>query len=161
MKIAVSARSVVALGLLAAAVIPAPRAGAGASDHLGYWTGLATLVFSSGAKETAKCVVTWRAGVAAEDLVQNIRCASPSYAINATAAVRIAAGKVNGSWEERTYAATGTVTGVADGASLRIAIAGPTFNAQMNVDSLGCRQSMVLAPTNLDVTQITFDLAKC
>jgi hypothetical protein len=141
--------------------LPAPRARANVAGYLGYWTGLATLVFSGGARETAKCVVIWRAGAANGDLTQTLRCASPSYAINATAAVRITAGRVDGSWEERTYSATGKVTGEADSRQMRLSITGANFNASMEVDSAPCRQFIVLTPTKLDIVQISLDLTKC
>jgi len=83
------------------------------------------------------------------------------YAINATAELRVRGEQVSGSWEEKTYAAMGEVSGRYTGSDLVLAIRGANFTAAMNVSLSACQQSISIAPTGLDVSQVSIALAKC
>ena len=69
--------------------------------------------------------------------------------------------QVTGNWEERTYSATGEVTGKYTGNAFALAIKGGNFTASMNVSLSNCKQSISIAPQGLEVNRITIGLAKC
>src|SRR5262249_6871728 len=53
-----------------------------------------------------------------------IRCASQSYTIEVRSNLRYEQGKITGTWEERTFNATGTLSGRASGGNLTLTITG-------------------------------------
>lgn len=127
--------------------------------YAGYWSGLGTVVMSSGTTEQVKCVAVYR--VAGEQLRQNLRCASASYSINGSAEVAVKGNQVSGSWEEKTYSAVGKINGrmVGDGMSLKIE--SPNFGASMVISLTGCKQAIAIQPEGLDVSRISIAIAKC
>ncbi len=148
------------VGLCAA--VAAWAAAASAIDELtGYWTGGGSVTLTSGNIEKVKCAVTYKVSNDGGQIKQNIRCASTDYSINASADLRVKGGQVSGSWEEKTYSATGKVTGRYTGSSFVLSIQGESFTAVMNVGLSGCKQSINIAPQGLEVNRITIGLAKC
>jgi hypothetical protein len=137
-------------------------AGASSIDELtGYWTGTGSVTLASGTTERVKCAVTYKVSDSGGQIKQTIRCASTDYSINALADLRVKGEQVSGSWEEKTYAATGQVTGRYTGSSFVLSIQGGSFTAAMNVTLSACKQSINISPQGLDVNRISIGLAKC
>jgi hypothetical protein len=137
-------------------------AGASPIDELtGYWTGTGSITLSSGTTERVKCAVTYKVSDRGGQIKQTIRCASTDYSINALADLRIKGEQVSGSWEEKTYSATGQVTGRYTGSSFVLSIQGASFTAAMNVTLSACKQSISISPQGLEVNRISIGLAKC
>jgi hypothetical protein len=135
------------------------RAAIPLQSYKGYWTGLGTVTLVSGGLETLKCVATYNAGD--ETLRQSLRCANAGQTINASANLVIKAGIVSGSWEEKTYAAVGSIAGHETDDGLKLTIRGAGFVAQMDVLSTVCGQTILIAPQGLDVAEIKIGLRKC
>jgi hypothetical protein len=148
--------SLIALG---AAVWPAAANPIG--EMAGYWTGAGSVTLSSGNTERVKCAVIYKVSEDVGQIRQSIRCASTDYSINATAELRVKGEQVSGNWEEKTYSATGEVSGRYTGESLVLSIQGANFTAAMNVSLSACKQSISIAPKGLDVDRISIGLAKC
>ena len=154
-------------GLLSAAVIAAATASSGAAqvrtvkieEFSGYWSGTGTVTWSNGTSEQLKCVATYRPG--ADQVRQSLRCASQGYSISAAVDLKIAGEVVTGTWEEKTYSATGNITGKASEKGFTLSIVGPTFTAAMTVDHTACKQAIDIDPTGIDVTKIKIALGKC
>ncbi len=68
---------------------------------------------------------------------------------------------MTGSWEEKTYAAKGEVTGRYSGESFALMIKGSNFSASMNVALSACKQSINIAPKGLEITKVIIGLSKC
>ena len=130
------------------------------SDLAGFWSGNGSVTLASGNTERVKCQVFYKADNNSQ-LRQTMRCASADYTINATAELQVKGGQVTGSWEEKTYAAKGEVTGRYSGESFALMIKGASFSATMNVALSACKQSINIAPKGLDITKVTIALAKC
>jgi hypothetical protein len=128
-------------------------------DLPGYWTGFGSVTLANGSTEQLKCVVTYR--VTGPQVSQLLRCASPSYTINAQANLSIAGDRVSGQWEEKTYSATGGVSGRMTDTGFTLTIQGTSFTAAMSVQGTDCQQTITIAPTGLDVTKISIGLGKC
>lgn len=127
----------------------------------GYWTGGGQVALNNGKTERVKCAVTYKVGENGGQIRQNMRCASSDYTINASADLRVNGANVTGSWEEKTYSATGEVSGKYSGTTFALNIKGANFTAAMNVNTTGCKQNINIAPQGLDVTRISIGLAKC
>jgi hypothetical protein len=137
---------------------------AGASplgELAGYWTGAGSVTLSSGNTERVKCAVIYKVSDDSVQIKQSMRCASTDYSINATADLRVKGEQVSGNWEEKTYSATGEVTGRYTGESFVLSIQGANFTAAMNVSLSACKQSINISPKGLEVNRISIGLAKC
>ena len=150
----------VALGLCVASVAAGGAAAGPIEELSGYWTGAGTVVLKGGDTERVKCAVVYKVGGGATQIKQTMRCASADYNINAAAELRVNGAQVAGNWEEKTYSATGDVTGRYTGSSFVLAIQGASFTAAMNVGLSGCKQSITITPKGLDVRRISMNLAQ-
>lgn len=159
-------------GLLLAAGVITPRVlGIGTVDPAwaatpiegmaGYWTGNGSVAMNSGKTERVKCSVTYKVGDAGALIKQNMRCASQDYTINASADLRVKGEHVSGNWEEKTYSATGQVSGRYADNSMNLSIKGANFSAAMNLSLSDCKQTISITPQGLDVSRISIGLAKC
>jgi hypothetical protein len=150
---------------LAAAGLAAALAGTAAvagpiEDLDGYWSGGGTVVFSEGA-ERVKCAVRYKVGQGGTQIRQTLRCASADYSINGTADFSVRGAQVDGTWEEKTYSATGQISGRYTGSSLVLSIKGANFSAAMTIGLSTCKQSITIHPRGLEVRRISMSLAKC
>ena len=130
-------------------------------DLSGYWTGAGTVLLTNGSAERVKCAVIYKVGASGTQIKQTLRCASADYNINGAAELRVNGAQVSGNWEEKTYSATGDVTGRYTGSSFVLSIKGQNFTAGMNVGLSSCKQSISITPQGLDVRRISMNLAKC
>ena len=130
------------------------------ADLAGFWSGSGSVTLASGNTERVKCQVFYKASDSTQ-LRQTLRCASADYTINATADLQVKGGSVTGSWEEKTYAVKGEVTGRFSGENFALLIKGANFTASMNVALSACKQSLNITPKGLDVTKVVIGLAKC
>lgn len=104
----------VALALSAAlALAPAPLLAATAFDYLiGNWRGEGHVVFEGGKEERLTCNSYYGEKDSGKQLTLVIRCANPaSGKIEMRGLLNYQDGMLTGTWEERTYNATGTATG--------------------------------------------------
>ena len=131
------------------------------SDLPGRWSGFGSITMSSGESEQMRCVATYFVEGAGTSVKQNLRCASQGYKIDATANLTVADGRVSGSWEERTWSTTGSITGRVVASGFQLSIDGPGFTAAMAVDSGACKQSIHITPRGFEVAKITMSLGKC
>lgn len=125
----------------------------------GFWSGNGSVVLTNGKTERVKCQVFYKTGDGGS-IRQTMRCASVDYSINSLAELRVNAGQVSGSWEEKTYSAKGQVSGRFSGAAFALTIQGGNFSAAMNVTLANCKQSINIAPQGLEVTRVAIALAK-
>lgn len=154
-------RTIAAASCLLLAMSVSAMAASPFEELSGYWTGAGSVTLSSGNTERVKCAVTYRVSEGGGQIKQSIRCASTDYSINASADLRVKGEHVTGSWEEKTYSATGEVSGRYTGSSFVLSIQGANFTAAMNVSVSACKQSINISPKGLDVNRISIGLAKC
>ena len=116
-------RRLLAAGGLALVVLGV-SAGAGAANPLakmgGAWSGAGEFRLQDGRSERIRCSALYapRSGAS---LGLALRCASAGNRIELRASLVSRGTRVSGSWEERSYNASGTVSGIAAGNSLRLA----------------------------------------
>jgi hypothetical protein len=150
-----------AVGLLTAACTASAWAAGPLEDMNGYWSGNGSVILSNGNTERVKCAVTYRVSDGGTQIRQSMRCASADYKIDALADLRVKGEKVSGSWEEKTYSATGAVSGKYSENNFVLSIQGANFSAAMNVSLSDCKQNISISPQGLDVTRISIGLGKC
>jgi hypothetical protein len=146
--------------LVTAGSVPAAAASS-IEDMNGYWSGNGSVVLSNGNTERVKCSVIYKVTEGGSQIRQTMRCASADYKIDALAELRVKGEKVSGSWEEKTYSATGAVSGKFSENNFVLSIQGANFSAAMNVSLSDCKQSISISPQGLEVTRISIGLGKC
>src|SRR6476469_5505933 len=98
-------------------------AGGPFSALVGTWSGTGTARLEGGKSEKLSCK-GYYSGSGGSELKRNIICANASTKVELRSVLKYAGGKVTGSWEERNYNQSGTITGSADESKLRLSIGG-------------------------------------
>ncbi len=144
MKTALLMSRFTVLALLALACLAGPTTHAADEspfkDLPGRWVGEGHLGLKDGKTEQVKCRATYFLSDNAQDLKQNIRCASASGKIEVKSALTHAAGKLTGSWNELMYNLAGDLTGEVTPRGFRIKVEGSDLTANMEVIVMGGRQ---------------------
>lgn len=115
------------LAMLAAASMANPAAAAENPfpQLAGTWTGSGTAQLEGGKTESLRCKGYYTNGSGGAALGLSIRCANASAKVELRANLNYAdGGAISGSWEERTYNQSGTISGKANGSKLNLAITG-------------------------------------
>jgi hypothetical protein len=147
--------SLAILAALAAGAVTSAAAGSLAPLE-GSWGGAGTATFEGGSREKLRCNGYYRSN--GPDLGMVIRCASPGGAkIELRGNLKESGGRVSGTWEERTYNATGNVSGSASAGSLRVSISG-AITGSMSVSFTQSSQSVSISTigTALRTVNISF-----
>jgi hypothetical protein len=147
--------------LLGASVTAVPVCASPLTDLPGRWSGWGSVKMSNGNSEKLKCVATYFVAGGGSSLQQNLRCASTSYKIDATASLQVNNGRVSGEWHEKIYSADGSVAGRITGNGFNLSIQGENFSAAMLVTTSICKQSVSIAPRGFDISEISMNLSKC
>ncbi|HVZ04729.1 hypothetical protein [Hyphomicrobium sp.] len=104
---------------------PAAKAADGPFPGLiGTWSGSGVAKFDGGKKESLRCKGYYTNTGGPHSLGISIRCANASAKVELRASLVDAGGAVSGSWEERTYNQSGSVTGRATANRLKLSISG-------------------------------------
>jgi hypothetical protein len=138
----VSWRSAAAIGIASCGLALAGAAHAATlfTNLGGSWSGSGHVRLESGS-EAIRCTANYvpRSGGAALGL--SLRCASPSNRIELRASLTLDGNRVSGTWEERSFNASGGVSGLASGSSLRLRFSG-SIEGSMLVTTSGGSQSI-------------------
>lgn len=120
---------------IAAAMLAAPAGAAtGPFDGLaGLWSGQGRLGFKDGKVEAVTCRTTYFVSPDAQELKQNIRCASGGAKIEVKSVVRNDGGKLAGTWEETVYNKSGEIGGEVTPKGFRVTVQGSEVNASMDI----------------------------
>lgn len=90
----------------------------------GTWNGSGAAKFEGGKTESLRCKGYYTNGAGGTNLGLSIRCANASAKVELRANLTYANGTVTGSWEERTYNQSGTVSGKASSNKMNLNISG-------------------------------------
>jgi hypothetical protein len=118
----------------------------------GQWRGKGTIEFSNKSKETLHCRAAYDVLQSGANLQLAIRCASDSYKIDLLGNANEANGKISGSWSESTLNVSGTLSGSADGSTIKVLASSPVFTATFGLVTHGARQSVSIRSETPDST---------
>ncbi len=119
-------------------------AGSPFSALIGTWSGKGTARLEGGKSERLSCK-GYYSGSGGSELRLNIICANPSTKVELRSVLKYAGGRVTGTWEERNYNQTGTITGSATDDKLRLSIGGAALTGSLSVSIGGSKQSVSLS----------------
>ncbi len=126
----------------------------------GTWRGSAQVKLASGSSETLKCQAYYTPKEGGNELGIAIRCASAGNKIELRAQITADAGKVSGTWEERTYNVAGDVTGQAVDGRLTLAINGGAFQGSMAVRTTGANQTVNIKTEGVALQAVNINLSR-
>ncbi len=148
--------------LVALATLP-PTAALSADAPLsilaGTWNGSGQIRTGDGRTEKLSCRAFYTARDSGSGLGVALRCASQSYKIELRSSIRVAAGRVSGSWEERSFNLGGTVTGSASAGALSLLFSGGT-NGSMSVNYSASSQRVSITTSAGGGARVSLSLSK-
>lgn len=158
-----TSRAGIVAGCLAVAVAaagsPTARAEGPFSSLNGAWSGSGSVKFAGGQSEPIKCKLYYNPKGGTE-VALALRCASTSAKIEMRANLVYSGGSVSGTWEERSYNASGNITGKAGGNSLNMHIEGGGLTGAMHVNVNGSSQSVSITTSGVGFTGINLNFSK-
>jgi hypothetical protein len=151
---------VLAASAVAIAMIGVPAvAGGPFSALVGTWTGTGTARLEGGKSEKLSCK-GYYSGSGGSELKLNIICANASTKVELRSVLKYAGGKVTGTWEERNYNQSGTITGSADESKLRLSIGGGGLTGSLSVSIGGSTQSVSLSTQGSVLKGVNINFAR-
>lgn len=153
-------RLAMAVGILSGAAAMSAAAEGPFSALSGTWSGSGQMRFAGGNAEALKCRAFYTPKDTGASMGLAIRCASPSNKIELRATLTSNAGRVTGVWEERTFNATGDVTGQASSTRINLSIKGGGFTGSMMVGTTGSTQSVLIQTEGMGLSSVNINLSK-
>jgi hypothetical protein len=138
--------------------VPEARAANTFDSLLGTWTGAGELVLHGGQWESVKCNAYYTGG--GSQLRVAVRCASSSYRVEIRSKLARAGDRISGTWEERTYNATGDVSGRDLGNRLDLSIIGGGFSGSMAVSYGSSQQAVSLSTEGIKLKSVSMMLSR-
>ena len=153
-----------ALALFSAAALFSGSSHASADNPFatlaGSWSGQGKIRLEGGKSETIRCRAYYTTSDGGAGLGMAIRCASSSNKIEMRANLNYSKGSVTGSWEERTFNASGEVKGQATSSKLTLSIVGGGLNGSMSVRLGGASQSVSISTTGSTFQGLDLSLSR-
>jgi hypothetical protein len=127
----------------------------------GSWAGGGTLSFKDGHHEKLSCNAYYTSSGGGAALTTALRCSGANGKLELRSNLNYASGAVNGSWEERTFNASGDASGTLKPGSLKLSIRGGV-KGSMTVAFSATSQtvSISLAADEVPVKDMHFDLKR-
>jgi hypothetical protein len=127
----------------------------------GSWVGGGALNFKDGRSEKLACTAYYTSSGEGEALTTALRCTGPSGKLELRSHLSYAGGKVSGSWEERTYNASGDASGTLTPGNLRLNISGGVAGSMTVAFSAASQTvSITLATSEVPVKAMHFDFKR-
>lgn len=125
----------------------------------GSWSGGGQVRFADGKTERISCRAYYNPK-GGDELGLAIRCASTSYKIDIRANLQHEAGKLSGSWEERTFNASGGVKGKASRGNISMSISGGGLSGAMSVTYGTSTQAVSISTEGTNLKGVTISLSR-
>lgn len=122
----------------------------------GSWSGAGTVQFEGGRAERLSCRGHYTGKSQGVGIA--LRCASASAKIDLRSTLTYRSGRVFGSWEERTFNASGSASGRASIGSLRLAISGSGLSGSMSVSFGRASQSISVRISGTSLRGVSISL---
>ena len=124
----------------------------------GTWSGAGQFRLENGKMETIRCSANYVPR--ASGLGLSLRCASASNRVELRANLTSKGDHVSGTWEERSYNASGRVSGIATGDTIRLNIEGGGLAGTMLVRTTGGSQSISVRTDTTALKGVTINLRR-
>jgi hypothetical protein len=120
----------------------------------GSWSGGGFVRLANGQRERLRCRANYQVSENGTRVQQSLRCASDSYRFDVNAQIVSEGGALTGTWSETSRNASGSVSGRVNGGQIQARIDGAGFYANLDLTTLGNRQSVTIDSPGHEVTQV-------
>jgi hypothetical protein len=124
---------------------------------LGSWRGSGKIQLTDGRSERLTCNAYYTGG--GHQLGMAIRCQSESSSVEIRSKLTLSGSRISGTWEERTFNASGTASGQASGNKIRLQVSGGV-SGSMQVSLSGSRQSVSISTQGIALKSVTIALSR-
>lgn len=155
---AICSRAILAALCLPALALPSLADGAFAS-FAGNWRGAGNITLSGGQTEKLTCKAYYNPKNGGAELGIAITCSSQANKIELRANLNSSGDKVSGSWEERAFNSSGSISGNANGGKLNLSISG-TLKGNMSISTGGGSQSVTIRTDGTGFKSVNLKLSK-
>jgi hypothetical protein len=129
------------------------------SGLAGSWSGGGQIRLTDGRYERLSCRASYNPREGGNALGMSIRCASQSYKIELRSSLNLSAGRVSGSWEERSFNAGGSVSGTSAAGALRLSFSG-TMGGSISVSYGSSSQQVSIRTSGSEFSSISLSLKR-
>ena len=137
---------------------PVGQAAAGPFDVLlGSWGGSGQITMTDGRRERLKCNAYYTGG--GSQLGMAIRCQSESSNVEIRSKLSQSGSRITGTWEERTFNASGSAVGQASSSKINLQISGGV-SGTMSVSYSSSRQSVAISTQGIALKSVTISLSR-
>jgi hypothetical protein len=126
---------------------------------VGTWSGKGTARLEGGKSEKLSCK-GYYSGSGGTELKLNIICANASTKVELRSVLKYVGGKVTGTWEERNFNQSGTITGSADDQKMKLSIGGGALQGSLSVSIGGTTQSVSLSTQGSALKGVSINFAR-
>ncbi len=124
----------------------------------GSWSGTGQIRYDDGQAERIRCTAYYTGeGV---QLRLAIRCESPSTKVEIRGYLNAHGDKLAGTWEERTFNASGEASGRVAADKMSLSINGGGFRGSMSVSTTGSRQAVTISTEGIKMKSVSITLGK-
>ena len=125
----------------------------------GAWRGTGRITLAGGNSQRISCRAYYRVKNSGAGLGFAIRCASPGNKIELRALIRDSNGRLSGTWEERTFNATGQVSGTVSPNTVRLKING-AVSGRVRINYSNRRQQVSISTATESLRGIAINLRR-
>jgi hypothetical protein len=156
-------RNIALTAIFASLLLLAPERATEAADAnpfdilLGSWGGSGNFRLSDGSSERIQCNAYYTGG--GSQLGMAIRCKSPDQSIEIRSKLNKSGSRISGTWEERTYNASGSASGSASGNRINLSISGGV-SGQMSVSYSKTRQNVSISTQGIPLRSVSITLGR-
>lgn len=126
---------------------------------VGTWAGKGTARLDSGKRERISCR-GYYSGKGAKVLRLNIICANPSTKVELRSVLNYADGRVSGTWEERNFNQSGTISGRVTDSEMKLSIDGGGLNGSLKMTFGESSQSVTILTNGSALRGMNIELAR-
>jgi hypothetical protein len=126
---------------------------------VGTWAGKGTARLDSGKRERISCR-GYYSGKGAKILRLNIICANPSTKVELRSVLNNSNGRVSGTWEERNFNQSGTISGSVTDSEMNLSIDGGGLNGSLKMTFGESSQSVIISTNGSALRGMNIELAR-
>jgi hypothetical protein len=138
--------------------VPSSQAATLLDNLLGSWAGSGQIRYDDSSSEGIRCNAYYTGS--AERLHLAIRCRSDSTEVEIRGILTRKGDALSGTWEERTFHASGEATGRITGDKLNLSISGGGFSGSMGVAYAGTKQTVTIATQGIKMRSVNVTMSK-
>ncbi|MBO0765056.1 MAG: hypothetical protein J2P50_10775 [Hyphomicrobiaceae bacterium] len=138
--------------------VPESRAESLFDSLIGSWSGQGQIRYDNGQSEGVRCTAYYTGG--GDKLRLAIRCRSATTEVEIRGQLTAEGQKLTGTWEERTFNASGEASGRVIGDKMSLSVTGGGFKGVMSVSHVGPKQVVTISTEGIRMRSVNVTMGK-